>query len=129
MTRRAFVAGASGLLVALPAHAALLATPPQTAGPFYPRIKPKDQDTDLTQIAGNAHTALGRVIVLQGRILSVKGHTLEGAIIEIWHADSNGRYHHPADSQQHLRDKNFQGYGAVKAGKDGRYRFRTINPE
>ncbi|GAB4238291.1 MAG: protocatechuate 3,4-dioxygenase [Methyloligellaceae bacterium] len=127
VTRRGLVTGSLSLWVASrPAFAALVATPAQTPGPFYPRTKPSDSDMDLTRIAGRSEAALGEVIEVQGRILSAKGEPLGGAIVEIWQADSFGRYNHPGDRQG--RDANFQGYGAVRTGADGSYRFRTIRP-
>ena len=129
MTRRGLIACAAGLVVARPAGAEILLTPPQMAGPFYPKIKPVDSDTDLTRLKGAGGDALGEVIEVQGRILSAKGDALKDAIVEIWQADSRGRYAHPADiSSLSSRDENFQGYGAVKIGADGAYRFRTIRP-
>lgn len=126
LTRRGLIAGAAGLLVARAAQAALVTTPPQTAGPFYPRIKPLDSDADLALIKGASGPAQGTVIELDGRVLSVSGQPLRGAIVEIWQADSFGSYRHPHDGGG--RDPNFQGYGAVRAAADGGFRFRTIRP-
>lgn len=129
MTRRGLIACAAGLVVARTARAGLIVTPPQTAGPFYPKIKPGDSDADLTRLKGAGGDALGEVIEVQGRILSLKGYALKGALVEIWQADSLGRYAHPGDwSLLSRRDKNFQGYGAVRTRADGAYRFRTIRP-
>lgn len=38
-----------------------LFTPPLTSGPFYPQIKPLDQDADLTVLAGKKGRAQGKV--------------------------------------------------------------------
>ncbi len=128
-TRRGLIATAAGLVVARAAHAGLTPTPPQTAGPFYPRVKPDDSDADLTRIANGRKVAEGEVIDVSGRVLSVKGHALDNAVIEIWQADANGRYIDPKDrSGATARDQHFQGYGAVRTGAGGTYRFRTIRP-
>lgn len=126
-SRRGLIAGAAGLLVARSAQAALVATPPQTSGPFYPRIKPLDSDTDLTMFKGASGPAQGTVVEIRGRILSVGGHALRDAIVELWQADAFGRYNHPGDSPRG-RDPNFQGYGAARTAADGSFRFRTIRP-
>lgn len=126
LTRRGLIAGAGGLLIVSAARAALVATPPQTAGPFYPRIKPLDSDADLTLIKGASGPAQGTVIEVRGRLRSVAGHALRDAVVEIWQADSFGTYHHAAGGGG--RDPNFQGYGAVKTAGDGAFRFRTIRP-
>ena len=128
-TRRGLIACAAGLVVARAARAGLTPTPPQTPGPFYPKVKPDDSDADLTRIANGRNVAAGEVIDVSGRALSVKGHTLENAVIEIWQADVNGRYFDPKDNAgATARDRNFQGYGAVRTRADGMYRFRTIRP-
>lgn len=128
LSRRGLILGAAGLLVARGAYAALQATPAQSSGPFYPHIKPADIDMDLTILEGARDRALGQVIEVSGRVLSIKGHPLAGALVEIWQADSNGRYNHPGDGKKALRDRNFQGYGAVRTGRQGEYRFRTVRP-
>lgn len=126
-SRRGLIAGAAGLIVARSAHAALVATPAQTSGPFYPRIKPLDSDTDLTLLKGASGPAQGTVIDVGGRVLSLKGHAVRDAVVELWQADAFGRYNHPGDDPRG-RDPNFQGYGAVKTTADGGFRFRTIRP-
>jgi len=128
-TRRSLIAGAAGLLVAQAASARTIATPRQTAGPFYPFIKPLDADADLTLLKGSPGPAKGEVIEVTGRIFALNGAPLEGAVVEIWQADSNGRYDHILDFGSGTRDENFQGYGAVRADDAGGYLFRTIRPK
>lgn len=127
LTRRGLIAGAAGLIVARAARADLLLTPRQSMGPFYPRVKPIDSDADLTLLKGATGPARGEPIQVVGRVLTVQGRPLAGATVEIWQADAHGRYNHRADRGAG-RDRNFQGYGAVRAGTDGFYRFRTIRP-
>jgi len=128
-TRRGLIAGAAGLLVAKAAGASTIATPRQTAGPFYPFIKPMDADADLTLLKGASGPAKGEVIEVTGRIFALNGTPLEGAVVEIWQADSNGRYDHIFDFGSGTRDENFQGYGAARADDAGSYLFRTIRPK
>lgn len=123
---------AAGGLAALrlsPALAALeVATPAQTAGPFYPATKPLDRDNDLTVVAGRSGRAQGTPLHLMGRVMDAEGRAVRGAVVEIWQADAHGRYHHPGDSRDVPTDPNFQGYGHDRAGDDGAYRFLTIRP-
>ena len=73
-------------------------TPGQILGPFYPVRKPLDQDADLTTIAGKPGRAEGQVIHVMGRVVNVAGHPVHGARVEIWQANTHGRYTHPSDT-------------------------------
>jgi protocatechuate 3,4-dioxygenase beta subunit len=48
--------------------------------------------------------------------------------IEIWQANAEGRYSHPADPNTAPIDPNFQGYGVITTDAEGRYRFKTVKP-
>src|SRR5918993_4713361 len=71
-------------------------TPTQVLGPFYPVTKPADQDADLTVIAGRSGRAAGQAIELSGRVVNRQGKPVSGARIEIWQANTHGRYTHPS---------------------------------
>ena len=58
----------------------------------------------------------------------MQGRPVEGARIEIWQANTHGRYAHPWDSSRRALDPNFQGYGTQVTDAQGRYRFKTIKP-
>ncbi|HZB38712.1 MAG TPA: protocatechuate 3,4-dioxygenase [Beijerinckiaceae bacterium] len=132
--RRLVVSGlaAAGALMLPPRLAAqqagLVATPPTTAGPFYPVKFPPDVDNDLVVLRGNAARAEGAVTHVAGRVLGLDGKPIAGATVEIWQCDARGRYIHPGDVGGRPRDKAFQGYGRTVSGADGGYRFRTIKP-
>ena len=123
------LAGA-GLLSIAPAGAqpvALIPTPSQPEGPFYPKTLPADRDSDLTQIVGRASRARGTPLYLSGRTLARDRRPLEHATVELWQCDVHGRYHHAGDDGL-PRDDNFQGYGAATTDAEGRYAFKTIRP-
>lgn len=120
--------GVSGLVGAKSAAAALLATPAQTRGPFYPLELPLDSDNDLVQVKDRSAIARGKITDLQGRVLERGGRPVPGARVEIWQCDAFGRYHHPWDSRNAPLDENFQGYGRFSTTGEGAYRFRTIRP-
>lgn len=102
-------------------------TPRQTAGPFYPTDWSGDADADLVRVTGEAAQAQGVVTHLRGRLLAADGSPLAGARIEIWQCDARGIYRHPRDREA-ARDTGFQGRGAMQAGADGGFAFRTIRP-
>jgi protocatechuate 3,4-dioxygenase, beta subunit len=110
------------------AAAALLPTPAQTRGPFYPLTLPLDSDNDLVRVAGQAASASGTVAHVAGHVLDLNGRPVPGARVEIWQCDANGRYHDPRDDNPAPEDAGFQGYGQTVTAADGGYRFRTIRP-
>lgn len=115
-------AGASGTV------AALMPTPRQTAGPFYPETLPLDDDNNLTEVAGRTGKAKGIVSDVNGRIMDINGKPLRDLRIEIWQCDANGRYRHPRENASRPLDENFQGHGFTITNAEGLYRFRTIRP-
>src|SRR5690349_10240473 len=97
-------------------------TPEQVMGPFYPMIKPLDRDADLTLISGRKQRAAGQLIHLTGRVLNSQGEPVRGARIELWQANSHGKYAHPKDTNPAPLDPNFQGFGVQTTDAEGRYR-------
>ncbi len=119
--------GLAGLAAMAPAARALVATPRQTPGPFYPARIPLDHDNDLIQVTGRGARAEGIPLQLFGRVLTESGRAVPGARVEIWQCDAFGFYHHPRDRGGRA-DPNFQGYGRMAVDAEGAYRFRTIRP-
>ena len=115
-------AGASGTV------AALMPTPRQSAGPFYPETLPLDDDNNLTEVAGKTGKAKGIISDVNGRIMDINGKPLSDLRIEIWQCDANGRYRHPRENASRPLDENFQGHGFTITNAEGLYRFRTIRP-
>lgn len=107
---------------------ALVRTPSQTPGPFYPDRLPLDTDNDLLIINDEITSAVGEVTHLTGRVLDARGEPLRNALVEIWQVDSSGAYLHSGSDNRDRRDKNFQGFGRFLTGRDGGYYFRTIKP-
>jgi protocatechuate 3,4-dioxygenase beta subunit len=112
-----------------PAQAALIASPRQTEGPFYPRDWAGDADSDLVVVVGEAARAMGQVVYIEGRVLDILGTPLAETEVEIWQCDAQGVYRHPRDEEPgRRRDPGFQGRGRTIADAAGKYRFRTIRP-
>ena len=122
--------GISGMIAAAATGpvAALVPTPRQTAGPFYPVELPLDDDNDLTEVAGKSGKAMGIISDVSGRIVDINGNPLRDMRIEIWQCDANGRYRHPREKASRPIDENFQGHGFTVTNTLGQYRFRTIRP-
>jgi protocatechuate 3,4-dioxygenase beta subunit len=122
--------GLSAMFFAVPGAfaEALMRTPRQTEGPFYPDHLPLDTDNDLL-IVNNAITpAVGEVTYVSGRILDANGAPIRNALVEIWQCDQHGAYLHSKTGNAAQHDANFQGFGRFLTGSTGEYLFRTIKP-
>jgi protocatechuate 3,4-dioxygenase beta subunit len=109
------------------AEAALLRTPGQILGPFYP-LGELRQNSDLTRLPGRSGRAEGQVLNVMGRVLNLSGEPVRTARVEVWQANANGRYTHPSDPNPAPLDPNFEGAAILTTDSEGRYRFKTIKP-
>ena len=107
---------------------ALMLTPRQTEGPFYPDHLPLDTDNDLLIVNDALTPAVGEVTWLSGRILDAQGEPIRNALVEIWQCDAQGVYLHSGSNDAAKRDSHFQGFGRFLTGATGEYVFRTIKP-
>ena len=103
-------------------------TPGEILGPFYPVLRSVENTADLTTLPGKSGRAAGQVIYVMGRVVSVKGQPVKGARVELWQANSQGRYTHPSDMNPAPLDPNFEGFAVQNTDAEGRYRFKTIKP-
>ena len=81
---------------------------------------------DLTR--QHAGEPIGERILVTGRVLDADGRPAAGRLIEIWQANSAGRYAHEKDDHPAPLDPNFTGAGRLVTGADGAFRFVTIKP-
>ena len=86
-----------------------------TLGPFFPREFAAGAN-DLTRLDGAA--AAGEVIEIHGTVTELDGKPLDNLVLEIWQADSAGRFDNPR----------FLGWGRAATDAQGNYRFRTVRP-
>jgi protocatechuate 3,4-dioxygenase beta subunit len=107
---------------------ALRRTPDQILGPFYPVVKPLHQGADLTIVPGKPGRAAGQVIHVMGRVVNAHGQPVQGARMEIWQANTHGRYTHPGDTNPAPLDPNFEGFAVLTTDAEGRYRMKTVKP-
>ncbi len=85
-------------------------------------------DNDLTKNARVNGEPIGERIKVVGRVMDDAGRPLPNALIEIWQANSAGRYVHKAEIHDAPLDPNFLGSGRVLTDSEGRYSFYTIKP-
>ncbi len=95
------------------------ATPNTLAGPFYRADVP---ETALgTTISRDGK---GEPLAVTGRIADLDGQGVAGAVVEVWHANADGRY----ENQEPDRQPEFNLRGRFRADAQGRFRFSTVKP-
>ena len=95
-------------------------------GPAFGTDDVRESDSDLT--TQHDGKPIGERIIVSGRVVGSDGRPARSALIEIWQANSAGRYAHKVDQHPAPLDPNFTGGGRVLTDDDGRYRFVTIKP-
>ncbi|MEV5882225.1 protocatechuate 3,4-dioxygenase subunit beta [Streptomyces sp. NPDC052020] len=83
-------------------------------------------DNDLTR--QHSGEPIGERITVSGRLLDRDGRPVRGQLVEIWQANSAGRYAHQREQHDAPLDPNFTGVGRTLTDDDGFYRFTTIQP-
>jgi protocatechuate 3,4-dioxygenase alpha subunit len=101
----------------------LRATTSQTVGPFFSIGMERLNCMELA-VPGIA----GERVTIEGRVLDADGVGVPDAIIELWQANSQGKYAHPEDTQNKAVEAGFQGYGRTPTDEDGKFTFITIKP-
>src|SRR5436190_1928222 len=66
-------------------------------------------DHDLTR--QHAGEPIGQRIIVHGRVLDSDGRAIPNTLVEIWQANSTGRYNHAVDQHPAPLDPNFAGVG------------------
>jgi protocatechuate 3,4-dioxygenase beta subunit len=95
-------------------------------GPVISSVTP--EDADLTRNAGTGGEAIGQRIIVTGRVLDENGTPVPNTLLEIWQANSAGRYLHKRDQWPGPLDPNFLGMGRCLSDQQGVYRFTTVRP-
>lgn len=98
-------------------------TPSQTIGPFYFGTLVNGYRADLAP-AGVA----GERIELALTLYDVDGAVIPDGLLEIWQANSHGRYNHPDDRRNLPLDPGFEGFGRASTDAKGVARFGTVRP-
>jgi protocatechuate 3,4-dioxygenase, alpha subunit len=102
----------------------LVPIPSQTVGPYF-QIGMSGKRS-IPQIAGP--TVRGERLKVVCTVFDGAGSTLDDAMIEIWQANAEGKYNHPADRQAMPVDPVFRGFGRLSSNSEGICVFETIKP-
>jgi len=101
----------------------------ETTGPGPVWSEVSEEDADLTTNAGTGGSAIGERIIVTGRVLDEAGNGVPGVLLELWQANSSGRYAHWRETAFPAPlDPNFIGVGQCRTNEAGEYRFLTIRP-
>jgi len=98
-------------------------TPSQTIGPFYWGTLVNSCRADLAP-PGVAGERIELVLSLH----DAEGALVSDGLIEIWQANSHGRYNHPDDRRNLPLDPGFEGFGRASTDAKGEARFATVRP-
>ena len=98
----------------------------ELTGPLFGHDAVKPGDSDLTK--QHAGEPIGERIIVTGRVLDEDGKAVPHTLVEIWQANSAGRYPHRTDQHNAPTDPNFTGCGRALTDDKGEYRFVTIRP-
>jgi protocatechuate 3,4-dioxygenase beta subunit len=98
----------------------------EVTGPLLGQDRVGELDHDLTR--QHIGTPLGERIIVSGRVLDANNRPLPNTLVEVWQANSAGRYAHDRDRHDAPLDPNFSGVGRTVTDAQGNYRFVTIKP-
>jgi hydroxyquinol 1,2-dioxygenase len=113
------VLGVSMLVETINERSAGGATQSTVLGPFHVVASPARELGDTIDLIGE-----GEPCVVTGRVVSVDGTPLPGAVLDVWQANDQGFY----DVQQPGVQPPGNGRGLFTAGDGGEFWFRTIVP-
>jgi protocatechuate 3,4-dioxygenase alpha subunit len=99
--------------------------PSQTVGPFF-HLGCTAATRSVSDVAGP--NAKGERVRLICRVLDGDGQPVNDAMIEIWQANADGKYHHPDDLQEKALDPDCRGFGRLATDENGTCIFETIKP-
>ncbi|MGR3811788.1 protocatechuate 3,4-dioxygenase subunit beta [Jiulongibacter sp. NS-SX5] len=100
----------------------------EQTGPVFRDFNLGEFDHDLTKNSIVNAEPLGERILVHGKVYNENGQPIPHTLIEIWQANSAGRYVHKVDQHEAPLDPNFLGAGRCMTDENGHYKFYTIKP-
>lgn len=98
--------------------------PFQTVGPFFQVLVGDVRGRDVLV----SDATEGTRVTVEGTVFDGAGAPIADALVEIWQADAQGRYHHPDDPRAAAADPAFRGFGRASTTDAGGFTFETIKP-
>ncbi|EWM12407.1 protocatechuate 3,4-dioxygenase, beta subunit [Kutzneria sp. 744] len=98
----------------------------EITGPLLGADRVGELDHDLTR--QHVGAPLGERIIVSGRVLDANSRPVPNTLVEVWQANSAGRYAHDRDRHDAPLDPNFSGVGRTVTDAQGNYRFVSIKP-
>lgn len=98
----------------------------ELTGPVYGHEAVRATDNDLT--VQHKGEPIGERIIVHGHVRDEDGRGVPDTLVEIWQANSCGRYIHVWDQHPAPLDPNFTGAGRAQTDRAGYYRFITVKP-
>ena len=97
-------------------------------GPYRPLKGTAWGGVDL--MSSRDAVSAGKPLILAGRLIDTAGRPQVGFNLQVWQANSTGRYdYHPGETPGHGRaDPAFRGHGQSEVDTEGWFAFRTIRP-
>ncbi len=92
------------------------------------RAGPVDLSRPIVDGPSSGPRAVGQLISVFGRVTDEDGSPIPNAVVELWQANSAGRYIHEMDRTDTPVDPNFTGQGRLVTGPDGDFRFFSVKP-
>jgi protocatechuate 3,4-dioxygenase beta subunit len=121
--------GVGSLLTSTPSGAQQLRpTSSDFEGPYRPLKGTAWGGVDL--MSSRDAVSVGKPLILAGRLIDTSGRPRAGFNLQVWQANSTGRYdYHPGETPGHGRpDPAFRGHGQSEVDAEGWFAFRTIRP-
>jgi len=100
----------------------------EITGPRFGHADIDPIDNDLIRNYAKTGDPVGERISVHGRVLDENARPVPNTLVEIWQANSGGRYRHKKDTYLAPIDPNFGGCGRTLSDENGQYAFRTIKP-